>query len=95
MDIEKEIENLRYQAQSDLRTGYPDLAEWRNQIADWLEELIDARKNKRTVVTCEKCEHAEKEYQLLNGLVFYRCKVTDVSSLVGCHYCSCAKREEG
>lgn len=44
MDIEKEIENLRYQAQSDLRTGYPDLAKWKDQIADWLsdyQEILD------------------------------------------------------
>ena len=44
MKIEEEIKTLRYQADSDIRTGYPDLAEWRNQIADWLsdyQEILD------------------------------------------------------
>jgi len=40
MSIEEEIKNLRYQAQNDIRTGYPELAAWRNQIADWLTELM-------------------------------------------------------
>lgn len=44
MDIEKEIENLRLQAKSDELTGYPDLAKWRNQIADWLQELVEIHK---------------------------------------------------
>ena len=43
MKIEEEIKILRYQAESDQRTGYPDLAEWRNQIADWLQELVTVR----------------------------------------------------
>lgn len=44
MKIEEEIKILRYQAESDQRTGYPDLAKWRNQIADWLsdyQEVLD------------------------------------------------------
>lgn len=44
MKIEEEIKTLRYQAESDQRTGYPDLAKWRNQIADWLsdyKEILD------------------------------------------------------
>lgn len=44
MKIEEEIKILRYQAESDQRTGYPDLAEYRNQIADWLsdyKEILD------------------------------------------------------
>lgn len=44
MDIEEEIKILRYQAESDQRTGYPDLAEYRNQIADWLQELVEIHK---------------------------------------------------
>lgn len=43
MKIEEEIKILRYQAESDQRTGYPDLAKWRNQIADWLQELVTVR----------------------------------------------------
>lgn len=43
-EIKKEIETLRLQAKSDERTGYHDLAKWRNQIADWLsdyQEILD------------------------------------------------------
>jgi hypothetical protein len=44
MDIEKEIENLRVQARHNERTGFHELAEKQNQIADWLQELVEIHK---------------------------------------------------
>lgn len=44
MNIEKEIENLREQARHNERTGFPDLAEKQNQLANWLsdyKEILD------------------------------------------------------
>ena len=42
--ILKEIENLRYQAQHNWRTHVDELAEYQEQIADWLQELVEIRK---------------------------------------------------
>lgn len=39
MEIKKEIKILREQAASDTRTGYPDLAAYRNQMADFVNFL--------------------------------------------------------
>lgn len=44
VDILKEIENLRYQAQHNRRTHFDELAEYQEQMADWLQELVDMRK---------------------------------------------------
>lgn len=43
VDILKEIENLRYQAQHNRRTHFDELAEYQGQIADWLQELVNIR----------------------------------------------------
>ena len=43
-EIKKEIKNLRVQESHNERTGFPDLAEKQNQIADWLsdyQEILD------------------------------------------------------
>ena len=45
--ILKEIENLRYQAQHNWRTHFDELAEYQEQMADWLQELVDMRKSYR------------------------------------------------
>lgn len=44
IEIEKEIKLLRYQAESDERTGYCDLAQYRRKLALWLDELLRYRK---------------------------------------------------
>lgn len=44
MDIEKEIENLKVQANHNLLTGYEELAEKQNQYAKWFEELLFYKK---------------------------------------------------
>lgn len=54
-DILKEIENLRYQAQHNWRTHFDELAEYQEQIADWLQELVDIHKSQQ--------EHAEFIYK--------------------------------
>lgn len=43
VDILKEIENLRYQAQHNRRTHFDELAEYQEQMASWLQELVDTR----------------------------------------------------
>lgn len=43
MDIEKEIENLKVQANHNLLTRYEELAEKQKQCAEWLQELIELR----------------------------------------------------
>lgn len=43
MDIEKEIENLKVQANHNRLTGYEELAEKQSQYAKWFEELIRIR----------------------------------------------------
>lgn len=40
IEIEKECKIQRYQAENDLRTGYPECAEYRRKIANWLNELV-------------------------------------------------------
>lgn len=44
-DILKEVKNLRYQAQNNRRTHFYKLAEYQEQVADWLEELVELRNN--------------------------------------------------
>lgn len=44
VDILKEIENLRYQAQHNRRTHFDELAEYQEQMADWLQELVEIHK---------------------------------------------------
>lgn len=39
--ILKEIENLRYQAQNSRRTHFDELAEYQEQIADWLSDYTE------------------------------------------------------
>lgn len=46
-NILKEVKNLRYQAQNNRRTHFNELAEYQEQIADWLQELVDMRKSYR------------------------------------------------
>lgn len=43
VDILKEIENLRYQARHNRRTHFDKLAEYQEQMADWLQELVTVR----------------------------------------------------
>lgn len=44
MNIEKEIENLIYQAQHNERTGCIELAQQQRQYAIWFQELLKYRK---------------------------------------------------
>ena len=44
MDIEKEIENLIYQAKNNERTGYIELAQQQRQYVAWFKELLKYRK---------------------------------------------------
>jgi hypothetical protein len=71
MDIEKEIENLKVQANHNLLTGYEELAEKQNQYAKWFEELLELReiyKNALDVVCnrnleCEQCDAYDGDLQ--------------------------------
>lgn len=41
VDILKAIKNLRYQAQHNRLTHYDELAEYQEQIADWLSDYTE------------------------------------------------------
>lgn len=47
--IKRHAQSLRYIADSDDRTGYPELAAERRQHAGWLEELLDYRRKDKSI----------------------------------------------
>lgn len=90
MDIKKEIKILREQAASDTRTGYPDLAAYRNQMADWLSELLLF---KEKVITCSNCKYAIEGKKINDDLSFYICEINKNKILSKEDYCSMGEKK--